>query len=204
MRRYKIKKICFASSSAVYGELPGRISESAGPMRPQSHYGAAKLASEAFISSFAENYGFTSWIMRFPNVVGERATHGVIYDFIKKLKTNPAKLEILGNGKQKKPYMYIGDLIKAILHITRSAKESRNFYNVGVKGVTSVDFIAKQTAAAMGLSPEFVHTGGRGGWPGDIPAFAYNYSKLLRTGWKPEFNSDQAVRYALKKMLNKS
>lgn len=203
MRAHGVKKICFASSSAVYGELPGKLSESAGPLRPVSHYGAAKLASEAFISSFAENYGFTAWIIRFPNVVGELATHGVIYDFIAKLRKNPAKLEILGDGKQRKPYMYAGDLVKAMLHIIKTPGERINIYNVGVEGLTSVDFIAARTAAEMGLAPKLVYTGGRTGWPGDVPSFAYDYSKLLRTGWKPQFTSDQAVKYALKKMLNK-
>lgn len=106
----------FASTSAIYGQTGGvEVRENYGPLFPASHYGAGKLASEAFIASFAENYGIQAWITRFPNVCGERTTHGILHDFVKKLKNNPQELEVLGNGKQAKPYLYVQDLIDAIL-----------------------------------------------------------------------------------------
>ena len=113
MKEFEIKNIVFASTSAIYGDTGVSVDENYGPLFPISHYGASKLASEAYISSFCENYGFKAWITRFPNVVGERATHGAIYDFINKLKRTPNELEVLGDGTQIKPYLYVKDLVEA-------------------------------------------------------------------------------------------
>ena len=112
-----MKNIVFASSSAIYGDSAALLGEDHGPLFPVSHYGAAKLASEAFISSFVENYGLKAWICRFPNVVGERTTHGILHDFIKKLLKDPYRLEVLGDGNQNKPYLYVKDLVDAILFL---------------------------------------------------------------------------------------
>ena len=111
MKEHDVKEILFASSSAVYGELNEPLSESSGPLFPISLYGASKLASEAYISGFRENYGMKAWIIRFPNVIGWRLTHGVIYDFLNRLEVNKSELLVLGDGKQQKPYLYIDDLI---------------------------------------------------------------------------------------------
>ena len=109
LKEFGIRKFFFASTSAIYGETSDVLNEDYGPLRPVSNYGAGKLASEAFISAFSSTYHIQTWITRFPNVVGERFTHGVIYDFIHKLLKNPAELEVLGNGEQCKPYVYVKD-----------------------------------------------------------------------------------------------
>jgi len=203
MRSYNVKEIVFASTSAIYGETKKKIDENFGPLFPVSHYGAAKLASEAFISSFAENYGFKAWIIRFPNVVGERATHGVIFDFINKLKKDSERLEILGDGNQNKPYLYVKDLVEALVYIWEKTDEKINYFNVGVDSRTTVTTIAKIVCEEMGLSPQFVYTGGDRGWIGDVPEFNYSLEKVHSLGWIAKRSSDEAVRLAVKAILRK-
>lgn len=202
MRKYEVKKIIFASTSAIYGQTGGiAVDESYGPLFPASHYGAGKLASEAFISSFAENYGIQAWFTRFPNVCGERTTHGILHDFIKKLKNNPNELEVLGNGKQAKPYLYVQDLIDAILFIYQNTHEKINVFNVGVEGQTSVTDIANMVIKAMGLNAQIRYTGGDRGWVGDVPKFAYNVDKIHKLGWSSKLTSNQAVEKAILHIL---
>lgn len=201
MRKFGVRKIFFASSSAIYGPAEGRIGENYGPLQPVSHYGAAKLASEAFLTSFSENYGFSVWIARFPNVVGERATHGVIYDFIRKLKNDPRELEILGDGRQTKPYLYVRDLVSAIGFMCANSSKKLNIYNIGVDSSTNVRTIARYVAKEMGLSPRFRFTGGKGGWVGDVPNFKYDNSRLKKLGWSASASSDEAVRLAARMIL---
>lgn len=203
MRRFGAKEIVFASTSAIYGETRKLLTEDFGPLLPVSHYGAAKLASEAFISSFAENYGFQAWIARFPNVVGERATHGVIYDFIKKLKANSDELEVLGNGEQYKPYLYVKDLVEAMLFIRKNASKKINVYNVGVESRTRVRDIARMVVEEMGLNAEIRYTGGDRGWIGDVPEFNYDLSKINSLGWSAKVSSDDAVRKSIRYILGK-
>lgn len=203
MRKHNVKNVVFASTSAIYGETREKIAEDFGPLFPVSHYGAAKLASEAFISSYTENYGFKAWIIRFPNVVGERATHGVIFDFINKLKNNPEKLEILGDGNQNKPYLYVKDLVDAIIYIWEKSNDKINYFNVGVDSRTKVKDIAKIVCEEMGLTPEFIFTGGDRGWIGDVPEFSYSLEKVHSLGWRAKISSDEAVRYAVKAILGK-
>lgn len=168
MRIHGVKKIVFASTSAIYGNPLGNIlSEEFGPLLPVSHYGACKLASEAVISSFAENYGFQAWIVRFPNVVGERATHGAIFDFIRKAYKNPEFLEVLGNGEQNKPYVYVKDLVEAILFIWRKSSDKINLFNVGVESRTKVKKMAELVLEETGLERKISFTGGTTGWVGD-------------------------------------
>lgn len=195
-RRFDIGQIIFASTSAVYGETKGRVAESHGPLLPISHYGAAKLASEAFVSSYAENYGISAWITRFPNVVGPRATHGAVFDFVKKLKRNPSALEVLGDGNQIKPYLYVEDLVKAILFIWENTSDRVNLYNIGVDSRTSVADIARIVIEESGTNARIEYTGGSRGWIGDVPNFEYDTSALKRLGWKADLTSDEAVRAA--------
>lgn len=203
MKRFHIRELVFASTSAIYGETKSKIREDYGPLFPLSHYGAAKLASEAFISSFAENYGFRAWIIRFPNVVGERATHGVIFDFINKLNANPKKLEILGDGNQNKPYLYVKDLVEAIIYVWENSGEKINYFNVGVDSRTTVKTIAHILCEEMGLSPQFTYTGGDRGWIGDVPEFNYSLDKIHSLGWKAKRSSDDAIRTAIRAILGK-
>ena len=195
MRLYGVKHLFFASTSAVYGEREGElVPEEAGALYPVSYYGAAKLGSEALISASAALQGMSALVFRFPNVVGPRLTHGAVYDFIGKLRDDPARLEILGDGRQTKPYMYVDDLVGGIMRFM-DAPEGMSVYNIGVDTQTNVTHIADIVCEAMGLRDvHYDYTGGRGGWPGDVPEFAYDLSKIHGMGWRAKYSSDEAVR----------
>lgn len=201
MKKYKTKEIIFSSTSAIYGDTADLLHEGYGPLKPVSHYGAGKLASEAFISSFVENYGFQAWIVRFPNVVGERATHGVIFDFIKKLNKNNNELEVLGDGEQYKPYLYVKDLVEAILFVWKNSSEKLNIYNLGVNSRTKVKDIAALVIEEMKLDATIKYTGGHRGWVGDVPEFNYDLTKINQLGWKADNTSNEAVRKAIQYIL---
>lgn len=189
-----IKQFVFASSSAIYGEHDKPITEDTAPLQPISHYGAAKLASEAFISSFAYQYGIQSWILRFPNVVGDHATHGVLLDLLRKHKENPDRLEVLGDGSQLKPYIHVSELVEAMIFIWMNAKEPLNVYNISGVGRTSVKEIAE-----MITDKEIVYTGGEA-WKGDCKQYLYDTSKLRKLGWMPKINSNAAIERAIKEI----
>ena len=200
MRKNNVKNIFFASTSAVYGEMPDIVlNEETGGLKPVSYYGGAKLASEALISSYVSMCDMNAVIFRFPNVIGPRLTHGVVYDFVKKLRNNPKELEILGNGTQCKPYIYVTDLVNAIVKLTEQFEPGVEIFNISVVSEgTSVTHIAEIVVDVLGLSDvEFKYTGGDRGWKGDVPRFKYDISKVLATGWKPEYTSDEAVRKAV-------
>lgn len=199
MRKNNVKNIFFASTSAVYGEMPDIVlNEETGGLKPVSYYGGAKLASEALISSYVSMCDMNAMIFRFPNVIGPRLTHGVVYDFVKKLRNNPKELLILGNGTQCKPYIYVTDLVNAIVKLTEQFEPGVEIFNISVMSEgTSVTHIAEIVVDVLGLSDvEFKYTGGDRGWKGDVPRFKYDISKVLATGWKPEYTSDEAVRKA--------
>lgn len=201
MREHGVKKIVFSSTSAIYGETTQKIPESYGPLLPISHYGAGKLASEAFISSFVENYGIQTWIIRFPNVVGAKATHGVIFDFINKLKNNPNELEVLGDGEQEKPYLHINDLLEAILFVWKNSNQKINVFNISADSRTKVKDIAKMVIEEMGLNAKVSYTGGDRGWLGDVPVFDYDLTKVKKIGWEAKYTSDEAVRVAIRDII---
>lgn len=202
MKNHTVKDIVFASSSAVYGELYEQLSEDTGPLFPVSFYGAAKLASEGYISAACTNFDMKAWIIRFPNVVGERTTHGVIYDFINKLRKTPKELIILGDGEQEKPYLYVKDLVETMLFVWKNAKESLNCYNVATDSATKVKRIAEIVTEEMGLKDvRFNYTGGVRGWIGDVPRFEYDISRLRLLGWETPRSSDDAVRLAVREEL---
>jgi len=203
MRKTDVKKIVFSSSSVIYGETPAKpLPENYGPLLPISVYGAAKLASEGLISSFAHTFDMKGWIFRFANVVGVRGTHGVIVDFINKLKKNPNELEILGDGKQKKPYLYVTECVDGIMHGFRKSNEEINVFNLGVDSATRVTRIGELVVEEMGLRDvKFKYTGGKRGWKGDVPHFQFDISKIKKLGWNPELSSDEAVRKAIRDIL---
>jgi UDP-glucose 4-epimerase len=151
MREQNIKKLFFSSSGAVYGEKPGQILTEDTPLSPISYYGGSKMASEAFISSYAHMNDIDATIFRFPNVIGPYLTHGVIFDFIKKLRKDPAKLDILGDGTQNKSYIYVEDLIDAISLVVWNDEKGVNIFNVGGNGSTTVKEIADMVCAKLGL-----------------------------------------------------
>lgn len=203
LKEFEVKKFFFASTSAIYGETYDVLNEDYGPLKPVSNYGAGKLASEAFISAFSSTYGIQTWITRFPNVVGERFTHGVIYDFIHKLQKNPDELEVLGNGEQCKPYVYVKDLVDGILYVIDHASEQYNVYMLGSDTRTKVKEIAAMVIEEMGLNATIHYTGGDRGWVGDVPEFRYDLTKVNNLGWKAPHNSNDSVRLAIQKALGK-
>lgn len=201
MRKANVTKLFFASTSAVYGEmLDVKLTEKTGGLMPVSYYGGAKLASEALISSYVSMCDMSAVIFRFPNVIGPRLTHGVVYDFIRKLRRNPAELEILGDGTQCKPYIYVLDLVDVIMKLTREFEPREVVYNISVDSPgTIVKRIAEIVVEELGLgNVEFKYTGGDRGWKGDVPRFSYDISKVLNTGWAPRYTSDEAVRQTVK------
>jgi UDP-glucose 4-epimerase len=203
-RKSNIYEIIFASTSAIYGDTSNMLSENYGPLNPVSHYGAAKLASEGFLCSYAINYNIKIWIARFPNIIGEHATHGVIYDFINKLRINSKELEVLGNGEQHKPYLYVKELVNALYFIWTHSKDQVNIFNIGVNSRTKVKVIAEMVIKEMGLNTKINFTGGDRGWIGDVPEFRLDSSKLKKLGWRPKMTSDEAVKTAIKRIIKSS
>ena len=204
MRQNGIKKIVYSSSSVVYGETPGMsLPETYGPTLPISFYGAGKLGGEGLISAFCGTFDFQAWVYRFANVVGIRGTHGVIIDFINKLKKNPNELEILGDGKQQKPYLHVSDCVDGILFGFEKSNEALNLFNLGCDSNTTVTKIAEMVVEEMGLKDvKFKYTGGERGWKGDVPRFQLDASKINKLGWNERYTSDDAVRKAIKEVLD--
>jgi UDP-glucose 4-epimerase len=201
MRRHEVRRLFFASTSAVFGEANAVLHEDFGPLAPISFYGASKLAAEAYISTYAHLFGMSAVVLRFPNVVGERATHGVIYDFLRKLDRNPRELEVLGDGQQTKPYLYVADLVDAILVAWSKSSGPLAVYHAAGIGETSVREIAEIVLAATGHADANIRfTGGDRGWPGDVPRFRYDISRLQALGWRPQRHSTDAVRHAVERI----
>jgi len=205
----KPRTIVFASTSTVYGEatvLP--TPEDYGPPIPISTYGASKQGAEALMTAYAHTFNLRALILRFANIVGPRATIGVILDFIRKLRENPSHLEILGDGAQLKSYLYIDDCIDAIFGAIKRFQKGRekvDIYNVGSIDHVSVIRIAQIIAEEMGIpEPEYVFNrrvkGGRG-WKGDVKNMHLSIEKLLGIGWKPRYSSQEAVRVTTKILL---
>lgn len=202
MRETGVKKLFFASTSAVYGDKRDEVlTENTPGLAPVSYYGAAKLGSEALISAFSFMNDFSTLVFRFPNVIGPHLTHGVIFDFIHRLWDNPRELRILGDGRQTKPYIYVKDLVEAIVQF-REVPQGVSLYNLGVESATSVTHIAEIIVEEMGLgNVKFNYTGGEGGWKGDVPRFQYDLSKIHQAGWHAKHTSDEAVRRTVREYL---
>ncbi|MCL2032293.1 MAG: GDP-mannose 4,6-dehydratase [Methanomassiliicoccaceae archaeon] len=198
-RTNEVKKFFFASTSAVYGDLRGvKLREDTGCLAPISYYGAYKLASEAAISSYSYMNGMGSLVFRFPNVVGPRLTHGVIFDFIEKLRTDPKRLEILGDGRQSKQYVYVKDLTEAIADFSSAMESGHEVYNISTESFTTVNEIADMVCEKLGLTDvAYEHTGGDRGWKGDVPSFDYDVEKAKRIGWRYNYDSSGAVKKTL-------
>jgi len=209
-KKAKAQTIVFASTSTVYGEatqLP--TPEDYGPSIPISTYGASKQGAEALLSAYAHTFGLRGLILRFANIVGPRATIGVIIDFKRKLRENPSRLKILGDGTQKKSYLYIDDCIDAIVFAVNrflGEREKVVIYNMGSADQVTVKRIAQIVAEEMGIPlPKLVFTGGVDGgrgWKGDVKTMHLSIEKLLKIGWNPKFNSEEAVRLTARKLLS--
>ena len=197
MRLNDVPTIAFASSSVVYGEdAPMPTPENHGPCLPISLYGASKQAGEGLISSWVGTFGLQAYIFRFANIIGTRGTHGVIFDFIHKLKKDPSRLEVLGNGLQEKSYMEVGDCADAILHVMSCKDEPLNLYNLGSYDTASVRRIAEIVVDTTGCHDASIeYTGGDRGWAGDIPRAMLGIEKMLSTGFDVRYNSEEAIRH---------
>jgi UDP-glucose 4-epimerase len=204
MRINKMKNILFTSTSTVYGEatiIP--TPENYGPLVPISLYGASKLACEALITSYCSTFDMNSWLFRFANIVGPRGTHGIIIDFINKLRKDPDSLEILGDGKQNKSYIHVYDCIEAILFAMENSTEMVNIFNIGSDDTINSTRIGEIVVEEMGLqNVEFKYTGGSRGWKGDVPKMLLSIDKIRSLGWKPVYNSEKSVRDTTRSLLN--
>lgn len=205
MRKTNVKNIIFTSTSTVYGEatvIP--TPENYGPLIPISLYGASKLACEALITSYCHTFNMNSWIFRFANIVGTRGTHGIIVDFIEKLRKTPESLEILGDGKQNKSYIHVSECVDAIMYVWNHSSEMVNIYNIGSNDTITATGIGEIIVQEMGLEDvEFMYTGGSRGWVGDVPKMMLSIEKLKSIGWEPTYNSEKSIRDAVKSTLGK-
>jgi UDP-glucose 4-epimerase len=203
MRKNGIKKIVFTSSGCVYGETPIiPIDENYGPLKPISLYGASKLACEGLISAFSSLFNIQAWIFRPGNVVGPRATHGVMYDLIKKLSANPEYLEVLGDGNQTKPYIHVDDCTNGLLFGFNKGAEQVNLFNLAVASETSVKEIARYILEMTKNSETPLRfSGGKAGWPGDVSMVKLANRRLALLGWKPKFTSAEAVRMTIQSLI---
>jgi UDP-glucose 4-epimerase len=202
MRRHGVRHLAFTSTSTVYGRatvLP--TPEDYGPLLPISVYGACKLAAEALIAAYAGTFGLDALLFRFANVVGPRSTHGVTFDFVRKLRADPKELEVLGDGRQSKSYVSVADTVAGMLHAARHAPAGVHPYNIGSLDAIPVTEVAAVVADVLGLKPKLKFTGGTkdgAGWVGDVKAMALDVSLLrgLGPGWTPKDSSAQAIRAA--------
>lgn len=205
MRKNDVRQMAFTSTSTVYGEAAQvPTPEDYGPLLPISLYGASKLSCEALISSYCHTFQMQSWIYRFANIVGERGTHGVLVDFIRKLRENSGKLEILGSGKQRKSYLEVKDCIRAMIHAVEHSSGEVNVFNIGSEDSVDVTEIADIVVGQMGLDGvEYDYTGGIDGrgWRGDVKLMLLSIEKIKRLGWSPELGSARALEVAVRALL---
>ncbi|WP_222702306.1 SDR family NAD(P)-dependent oxidoreductase [Staphylothermus hellenicus] len=197
MRKKDVRRLVFASSSSVYGEPEEIPVDEGAPIRPVSVYGASKAACEALIHAYSRLYGIKSVVLRYANVVGPRLRHGVIYDIIQKLRMNPRRLEVLGDGTQVRSYIYIADAIEATMLAFKNANDYFKVYNVGNEDWITVDEVVNIIIEVIELNNvEIVHKPiAHGvGWPGDVKRIALSIEKLKRLGFKPKMDSIESVR----------
>lgn len=192
-----VKRIIYTSSSAVYGYPCLNVTEHY-PCRSISHYGASKQACEGLINAYSNLYGFNAIILRLANVVGE-GCHGILDDFIQKLRKDPKTLNVLGNGNQAKPFIHITDVMTAIDAV--KGWHGCEIFNVGTDDTAEVSWIAEIVAHKMNLKPKITFRDDEAGWPGDVPRYLLNTNKIRMLGWKPRYNSHQAILRAIEEML---
>ena len=194
MRQNGIRRIAFSSTGSVYGETPVIPTPETSPFPIQtSLYGASKLAGEGMIAAYAEGFDFQAYIFRFVSILGERYTHGHVFDFYQKLIADPSRLEILGDGRQRKSYLYVQDCIDAMLCAIEKAQEKVNIFNLGTDEYCEVQQSAGWICESLGLSPRLEYTGGRQGWIGDNPFIFLDCSKIRALGWRPQLTIQQGI-----------
>jgi len=200
MRRAGVPKLLYASGSGVYGDL-GEIeaAEDYGPLIPVSTYGASKLSGEALIASYCFMFGLSARAFRFGNVVGPRQTHGVGFDFVRRLTADPTKLRILGDGQQSKSYIHVSDVVSAVLHANVHCQENFQVFNVATGDYITVDEIADLAVEILGLKtpPVYEYTGGDRGWKGDVPIVRLNTARIQSLGWRCQRSTREALKASL-------
>ena len=194
MRANDIKNIVYTSTGSIYGETktiptPEDVSF---PIQT-SFYGASKLAAEGLVNAYCESYGFKSWIFRFVSILGERYTHGHVFDFLKKLQKDTTKLEVLGNGKQRKSYLYIQDCIDAIFIALEKQNNNINIFNLGTNDYCDVNSSINWICEELNLNPKIIYTGGNKGWIGDNPFIFLDTNKINQLGWKPKLSIKEGI-----------
>lgn len=203
MRRQKIRSVVYFSGSGVYGDKPGSHSETKTLLAPVSMYGATKLSCEAMLLAYQDLYGFKPLIFRPGNIVGGAMTHGVIHDLCRKIKKNPRRLTVLGNGRQDKSYIHIEDVITAVMKCASRRPEAYPVWNLSSGTNTRLNFIVNAVVRAAEVPDARIEYGRSAqGWPGDIPVYRLDIRRLKRTGWKPRYNSNQAVLDAVQSTWN--
>jgi len=205
MRLNGVNKLLYASGSGVYGDVGVTpTAEDFGPLLPISLYGASKLACEGLISAFCGQFGLQAWMFRFANVVGRRQTHGVGFDFIRRLREDPARLPILGDGTQSKSYIHVSDVIRAMLYVSNHATETVNVLNVATEDYIDVTSIAKIVIEEMELKDvKLEYSGGDRGWKGDVPKVRFVLDKIHALGWSAQLNTKEAITKSIREMLGR-
>lgn len=199
MRAHGVKKIAFASTGSIYGEAAVIPTPENAPFPVQtSLYGASKLAAEGMIQAYAEGFGYQAYIFRFVSILGERYTHGHVFDFYKQLLNNPEELFVLGNGKQRKSYLYIQDCIDAIFFAMKNAKDKVNVFNLGTAEYVEVNDSIGWICEYLKLAPKRVYGGGERGWIGDNPFIFLETKKIRDLGWKPKLSIQEGVKQTIK------
>jgi UDP-glucose 4-epimerase len=194
MRLNGVQKIAFSSTGSIYGEAKVIPTPEDAPFPVQtSLYGASKLAAEGLISAYCEGFGMQAWIFRFVSVLGERYTHGHVFDFYKKLSDDPTRLQILGDGSQRKSYIYVQDCIDGMLLAIQRLDNKVNFVNLGFDGYCSISESVTWICKAMNLAPQREYAGGKRGWIGDSPIIHLDVQKIMSLGWKPTLTIEQGI-----------
>jgi UDP-glucose 4-epimerase len=203
-RRNGINSVVFSSTSTIYG--PAKViptPEDYGPCLPISLYGASKLACEGLVSAYSSLYGIKAWIFRFANIIGKRSTHGILPDLVDKLNRDRSRLEVLGDGNQRKSYLLVEETVEGMLFGFEKAKDQLNYFNLGSSDQITVRRIVEILVEEAGLrSTKIEYTGGECGWKGDVPRFLLSPEKMMGLGWKAKHSSEEAVRIAAKLVVN--
>ncbi|MBD5656442.1 MAG: NAD-dependent epimerase/dehydratase family protein [Candidatus Eremiobacteraeota bacterium] len=199
MRAHDVRRIVFSSTGSIYADTTEIPTPEDAPLPLQtSVYGASKIAAESFIQAYSEGFGIQSFIFRFVSLLGDRYTHGHVVDFYRQLREHPDRLHVLGDGKQRKSYLFVGDCVDAIMHVIATSQNRIDVFNLGTDEYCEVDDSIGWIVAALDARPTITYSGGRQGWIGDNPFIFLDTKKILATGWRPTLTIRQAVERTIR------